>query len=64
MWIRITGGPGVGQEIDAIPAVAMARIHGGTAIALEAKKAETTSVEPRSDKAVAPAQNAPKKKKG
>ncbi len=48
MLVRITAGIGVGQIVDLVPAVAQARIAGGTAVAFEDEQmnlAETASIE-------------------
>jgi hypothetical protein len=58
MFIRVIAGPGLGQVIDAIPAVARAWIAGGTAVLVETeKRIETAMLEPRSSTAVTAAQN-------
>jgi hypothetical protein len=53
MKVRITAGRGVGQIVDLIPAVAKARIAGGTAVAIEEER-ETAALEPRSARGAAP----------
>jgi len=44
MLVRITAGIGVGQVVDLVPAVAQARIAGGTAVAVE-EEIETASLD-------------------
>ena len=38
MLVRITAGPGTGTIVDLIPAVAIARINGGTAIPVKEER--------------------------
>jgi hypothetical protein len=70
MLIRITKGPGRGQVIDTVPAVARARLAGGTAelykphaAELHPSSAETAMAEPRQHRAVTDAQNPPPKQR-
>jgi hypothetical protein len=53
MLVRITGGPGVGQVIDLIPAVAKARITGGTAVLVE-DVPETAALNPAATRGAQP----------
>jgi hypothetical protein len=63
MLILITAGRGVGHEIDAVPAYALARINGGTAVAIGARRdVETTAIDPANERAVAREQDPPKRK--
>lgn len=51
-----------GQIVDLVPAVARARISGGTAESLEENKAETTALEPRAETAVTAEHKPPRRK--
>lgn len=44
MLVRITAGIGVGQIVDMVPAVAKARIAGGTAVEVKDEKIETAAL--------------------
>jgi hypothetical protein len=44
MLVRITAGQGVGTIVDLIPAVARARIAGGTAEEVKEERIETTTL--------------------
>lgn len=44
MLVRITAGIGVGQIVDMVPAVAKARIAGGTAVEVRDEKIETAAL--------------------
>jgi len=44
MLVRITAGIGVGQIVNLVPAVAMARIAGGTAEEVKEQKIETAAL--------------------
>lgn len=55
MLVRITAGPGVGQVLDLIPAVARARIAGGTAELVENEpKRETAALDPAAGRGAKP----------
>ena len=45
MLVRILSGIGAGQVVDLLPAIARARIAGGTAVAMEEQEVETASID-------------------
>lgn len=51
-----------GQIVDLLPAVARARVAGGTAELVEDKLSETAAVEPRAEAAVTAEHKPPKRK--
>jgi len=52
-----------GQVIDMVPRTAMAMVDGGTAELVEDRQTETTTAEPRAEKAIGRGQNPPKRKR-